>query len=254
MSHSAAMPLVAVTADRALNGAHQYHSAGEKYLTAVIEGAGCMPVILPALGDQGSIDSILNPIHGVLLTGGYSNIEPHQYGQRPAPGDDSRDAQRDKTNLALIPQIIAAGIPVLGICRGLQELNVAMGGTLHQRVYEIDGMLDHREDKTAAVEVQYGLAHAVNVQANGLLASITSDTKPMVNSVHGQGIDQLAEGLTIEAVAEDGLVEAVSVTAAKQFALAVQWHPEWQVRNNDFYRAIFAAFGDACRDYCAEKS
>lgn len=142
---------------------------------------------------------------------------------------------------------------MLGICRGMQEFNVAMGGTLHQRVYEIDGMLDHREDKTAPVEVQYGLAHAVNIQANGLLASIYSDNKPMVNSVHGQGIDQLAEGLTIEALAEDGLVEAVSVTAAKSFALAVQWHPEWQVRNNDFYLAIFAAFGDACRAYAQQR-
>ena len=253
MTNPVSMPLVAVSADRALNGAHQYHSAGEKYLTAVSDGAGCVPMILPALNDQAGIDSILGRVDGVLLTGGYSNIEPHHYGQQPAPGEDSRDAARDSANLALIPQIIAAGIPVLGICRGMQEFNVAMGGTLHQRVYEIDGMLDHREDKTAPVEVQYGLAHAVDVQANGLLASIYRDNKPMVNSVHGQGIDQLAEGLTIEALAEDGLVEAVSVTAAKSFALAVQWHPEWQVRNNDFYLAIFAAFGDACRAYAQQR-
>ncbi|MDA7815650.1 gamma-glutamyl-gamma-aminobutyrate hydrolase family protein [Porticoccaceae bacterium] len=253
MTNPVSMPLVAVSADRALNGAHQYHSAGEKYLTAVSDGAGCLPMILPALNDQAGIDSILGRVDGVLLTGGYSNIEPHHYGQQAAPGEDSRDAARDSANLALIPQIIAAGIPVLGICRGMQEFNVAMGGTLHQRVYEIDGMLDHREDKTAPVEVQYGLAHVVDVQANGLLASIYRDNKPMVNSVHGQGIDQLAEGLTIEALAEDGLVEAVSVTEAKSFALAVQWHPEWQVRNNDFYLAIFASFGDACRAYAQQR-
>ena len=253
LTNPATIPLVAVTADRALNGAHQYHSAGEKYLTAVKEGAGCVPMIFPAMDDQAGIDSILGRVECVLLTGGYSNIEPHHYGQQPAPGEDSRDAARDTTNLALIPQIIAAGIPVLGICRGLQELNVALGGTLHQRVYEIDGMLDHREDTNAAVEVQYGLAHGVEVQSDGLLASIYADHRPMVNSVHGQGIDRLAEGLTIEAVAEDGLVEAVSVTAATEFALAVQWHPEWQVRNNAFYLAIFKAFGDACRNYAQQR-
>ncbi|MDG1163742.1 MAG: gamma-glutamyl-gamma-aminobutyrate hydrolase family protein [Porticoccaceae bacterium] len=242
-------PLVGVTADRALNGAHQSHSAGEKYLTAVSAGAGCMPIIFPALNDETAIANMLERVDGVLLTGGYSNIEPQHYGQQPALGEDSRDAERDKTNLALIPKIIQAGIPVLGICRGLQELNVVMGGTLHQRVHNIEGMLDHREDKTTPVEQQYGLAHSVSLQAGGVLASFYQDPKPMVNSVHGQGIDRLGDGLTVEAVSEDGLVEAVSVTAAQQFALAVQWHPEWQVRNNKFYLAIFEAFGYACRAY-----
>lgn len=240
-------PLVLVTADRSLNGLHPIHSAGEKYLTAVTRGAGCTPLILPALVDDLALQDLLIRIDGVLLTGGYSNIEPHYYGQQPALGEDERDPERDKTNLSLIPQIIAAGIPVLGICRGLQELNVCMGGSLFQRVHEVEGMLDHREDKAAAVEVQYGLSHRVALQAGGILSGLQDEQNPLVNSVHGQGIDRLAEGLSVEAVAEDGLVEAVSVTAAEQFALAVQWHPEWQVQENDFYKAIFNAFGDACR-------
>ena len=247
MSNKAGLPLVAVTADRALNGVHHSHSAGEKYLTAVSVGAGCTPMILPALEDEISIASLLERVDGVLLTGGYSNIEPHHYGQPSVPGEEARDAERDRFNLSLIPQIIAAGIPVLGICRGFQELNVAMGGSLHQRVHEVDGMLDHREDKTTPTKVQYGLSHVITVQSGGILAAIHNDPNPMINSVHGQGICRLGEGLRVEAVANDGLIEAVSVTDATEFALAVQWHPEWQVRDHALYLAIFNAFGDACR-------
>lgn len=242
-------PLVAVTADRSLSGLHPIHSAGEKYLTAVSQGANCIPTIIPAMVDDAAIGDLLGRIDGVLLTGGYSNIQPHHYGQQPLPGEDHIDPERDSANLSLIPQILDRGIPVLGICRGLQELNVALGGSLHQRVYEVEGLLDHREDKTAPIEVQYGPAHSVAIESGGLLASLYDDPQPMVNSVHGQGIDRLAEGLQVEAVAEDGLVEAVSVVGATQFALAVQWHPEWQVQNNPFYLSIFHAFGQACRVY-----
>lgn len=242
-------PIVALTADRSLNGVHYYHSVGEKYLKAVTEGANCIPLIVPALADDIAVSELLGRVDGVLLTGGYSNIDPQHYDQQAMPGEDTRDPERDRYNLSLIPQILAAGIPVLGICRGIQELNVALGGTLHQRVHNIDGMFDHREDSNAAVEVQYGLAHSVSVQAGGVLASLYDGENPMVNSVHGQSIDRLAKGLRIEAVADDGLIEAVSVTDAQQFALAVQWHPEWQVRDNRFYLSIFTAFGDACRKH-----
>lgn len=242
-------PLVAVTADRTLSGLHPIHSAGEKYLTAVSLGANCIPTIIPALGDHLAVEDFLASIDGVLLTGGYSNIQPHHYNQQPLPGEDHIDPERDSSNLSLIPRILSAGIPMLGICRGLQELNVALGGSLHQRVHEVEGLSDHREDKTAPIDVQYGFSHAVTVQPSGVLASIYNDPRPLVNSVHGQGIDQLAEGLQIEAVAEDGLIEAVSVASAPNFALAVQWHPEWQVQDNPFYYSIFKAFGQACRDY-----
>lgn len=252
MSHK--KPLVAVTADRSISGLHPIHSAGEKYLAAVSSGAGCMPIVVPAMADDLALDDLLQHIDGVLLTGGYSNIQPHHYKQQPLPGEDHIDPQRDTTNLSLIPRILEAGIPLLGICRGLQELNVALGGTLHQRVHEVKGFADHREDKTAPIEVQYGVTHTVQIQPNGVLSSLYHDAKPMVNSVHGQGIDRLAEGLQIEATAEDGLVEAVSVPSAKQFALAVQWHPEWQVQDNPFYLAIFKAFGQACQNYRQTKT
>ncbi|MBT4832591.1 MAG: gamma-glutamyl-gamma-aminobutyrate hydrolase family protein [Porticoccaceae bacterium] len=240
-------PLVLVTADRSLSGLHYSHSAGEKYLTAVSIGAGCTPLVLPALVDEIGLEDLLRRVDGVLITGGYSNIDPHYYGQEPASDKDERDIERDRSNLALIPQIIDAGVPFLGICRGLQELNVALGGSLHQLVHDVEGMQDHREDKSAPVDVQYGLSHLVSLQAGGILSGLQDEQNPMVNSVHGQGIDRLAAGLRIEAIAEDGLVEAVSVADAQQFALAVQWHPEWQVQNNSFYLATFEAFGDACR-------
>ena len=247
-------PLVAVTADRSISGLHPIHSAGEKYLSAVCQGADCVPMIVPAMADDILLDDLLEQVDGVLLTGGYSNIQPHHYDQQSLSSEDHSDPQRDLTNLSLIPRILASGIPMLGICRGLQELNVALGGSLHQRVHEVDGLMDHREDKTAPIEVQYGVAHSVAIEPEGVLASLYHDPKPLVNSVHGQGIDRLAEGLRIEAVAEDGLVEAVSVPSAKQFALAVQWHPEWQVQENPFYLAIFKAFGQACQDYRQTKS
>ena len=252
MSHK--KPLVAVTADRSISGLHPIHSAGEKYLAAVCHGADCMPVVVPAMADDLALDDMLQHVDGVLLTGGYSNVQPYHYKQQPLPGEDHIDPQRDATNLSLIPRILEAGIPLLGICRGLQELNVALGGSLHQRVHEVEGFADHREDKTAPIEVQYGLAHSVLIQPNGVLSSLYQDPKPMVNSVHGQGIKRLAEGLQIEATAEDGLVEAVSVPSASQFALAVQWHPEWQVQDNPFYLAIFKAFGQACKHYRQTKS
>ena len=144
-------------------------------------------------------------------------------------------------------KLFDAGVPVLGICRGFQELNVALGGSLHQKLHEVEGFIEHREDPSAPVEVQYAPSHAMHVQPGGVLEALGLPTEFEVNSIHTQGIDRLAPGLRAEALAPDGLVEAVSVKDGKAFALAVQWHPEWQVSSNPIYLAIFQAFGDACR-------
>ena len=157
------------------------------------------------------------------------------------------DPDRDRTTLPLIRAALAAGVPVLGICRGFQELNVALGGSLHQKLHEVEGYIEHREDPSAPVEVQYAPSHAMRVQPGGVLAGLGLPAEFEVNSIHTQGVDQLAPGLRAEAIAPDGLVEAVSVKDGKAFALAVQWHPEWQVSSNPIYLAIFQAFGDACR-------
>lgn len=240
-------PLVGVCADRKQQAPHWYHCAGEKYLTAVCDAAGAIPLIIPALEQHLPITALLDRLDGVLLTGAYSNLHPRHYGQQPAAGEDLRDSARDHSNLALIPAALSAGIPVLGICRGLQELNVALGGSLHQRVHEVAGLDDHRENSEAHIDEQYGPAHDVMIEPGGLLAQLIGAPRVRVNSVHGQGIDRLAPGLRVEARAPDGLVEAVSVVESAGFALALQWHPEWQVMDNPAYRAIFKAFGDACR-------
>jgi putative glutamine amidotransferase len=161
------------------------------------------------------------------------------------------DPERDATSLPLIPAAVAAGVPVLGLCRGLQEMNVAFGGTLWQRVHEVPGYQDHRENKDEPLERQYADAHEVLLEPRGMLQAIAGKDRVRVNSLHSQGIRDLAPGLAVEARATDGLIEAFRVTAARAFALAVQWHPEWRVMNNPFSTALFAAFGRAARQRSA---
>ncbi|MEK6350905.1 MAG: gamma-glutamyl-gamma-aminobutyrate hydrolase family protein [Burkholderia sp.] len=244
----AGKPLVAVSADRVMAGPHPSHSAGEKYIDAVVDGADALAFVLPALGARQSVADLLEAIDGLLLTGSYSNVEPQRYaGPASAPGT-LHDAARDATTLPLIRAAIEAGVPVLALCRGLQELNVAFGGTLHACVHEVPGRFDHREDKTAPLDVQYGPAHPVRIVPGGLLARIAGGaSEAQVNSLHAQGIDRLGDGLVAEALAPDGLIEAIGVRDAPGFVLGVQWHPEWQYARHPLSRAIFAAFGEACR-------
>ncbi|MCL1523724.1 gamma-glutamyl-gamma-aminobutyrate hydrolase [Xanthomonas nasturtii] len=248
----AVVPLVGLPTDRILQGPHPFLAAGEKYIRAVAEAAAAMPVLLPSL--QPSLDARvwLGRLDGLLLTGAVSNIEPHHYSDAPSWEGNPHDAARDATSLGLIPQALARGLPVLAICRGLQEVNVALGGRLHQRVHEVPGLADHREDRTASLDVQYGPAHPVRLQPGGWLAGMSDATDVQVNSLHGQGIARLADGLLVEATAPDGLIEAFR-GPGPGFLLAVQWHPEWRVTQHPFYRAIFQAFGEACRQYAAQR-
>ena len=180
-----------------------------------------------------------------MVTGSPSNVDPSHYGG-PAPREGNEaDPARDATTLPLIRQAIARGLPLLCICRGLQELNVALGGSLHQHVHELPGRLDHRSDKSKALPDRYGPAHPIRLTPGGRLQALFDGaTRIDVNSLHGQGIDRLADRLKVEALAEDGTVEAVSIRTTR-FALAVQWHPEWQVLENPWSRRLFAAFGAA---------
>ena len=241
------LPIIGVTACTKQVGLHLNHIVGDKYVRAVAVGAGGLPLVIPALGELIDQDTLLASIHGLLFTGSPSNVEPHHYsGPASAPGTP-HDVARDATTLPLIRRAIEAGIPLLGICRGFQEINVAFGGSLHQRVQEVPGLMDHREPVDAPVDVQYAPRHVVSVQAGGVLAGLGLPAEIQVNSIHGQGVQRLAPGLRVEALAPDGLIEAFSVEDAPSFALGVQWHPEWQVRSNPNYLAIFQAFGEACR-------
>jgi putative glutamine amidotransferase len=246
-------PVIGVVCDTTQQGLHTFHQAGNKYLQAITRCSGGIPLLIPALSDQITPKEALSRLDGILLTGGYSNIGRHHYGVAPAPDDEHEDAARDQNNFALIPEILSMGLPLFGICRGFQELNVALGGTLHPRLQEVDGRFDHRENKEDPIEIQYGPAHSVTVATDGLLERIVGEREFMVNTVHGQGINQLADGLTLEAEADDTTIEAVSVTGAHGFALAVQWHPEWHAWENPQSTKLFAAFGAAARNYQTRK-
>ncbi|WP_315808340.1 gamma-glutamyl-gamma-aminobutyrate hydrolase family protein [Pseudomonas sp. C9-3] len=239
------LPLIGVSACIKQIGSKPYHVAGDKYLRALISGASGIPLIIPSLGDAIDQEDMLTAFDGLLFTGSASNVEPHHYSGSASIAGTPHDPERDSTTLPLIRRAVAAGIPVLGICRGFQEMNVAFGGSLHQKVHEAPGFMDHREPAGEPIEIQYGLRHVVDVQPGGVFAGIGLPSQFQVNSIHGQGVDRLAPGLRVEALAPDGLVEAFSVEGAA-FAVGVQWHPEWQVETNPNYLAIFQAFGKAC--------
>lgn len=246
---SRSKPLIGIPADRRILGPHPFHCVGEKYIAAVAQAADAIPVLIPSLGEGAELEAILASVDGILLTGSPSNVEPGRYAGPPSEPDTLHDPHRDATTLPLIPRVVAAGMPLFAICRGFQEMNVAYGGTLWQKVQDQAGFADHREDKEAPLELQYGPAHGIELVPGGLLQRIARADRVMVNSLHSQGVQRLGDGLAVEATAPDGLVEGFSVPAARGFALAVQWHPEWQVMNNPFSRALFAAFGDAARSH-----
>jgi putative glutamine amidotransferase len=242
-------PLIGVISDRRQYSQHHYQVVGEKYLRAIVQGAGCYPVAVPSLGEDFDVLEVMERLDGLMLTGSPSNVEPQQYkGERSKPGT-LHDPERDRVALALIPAAVKAGLPMLAICRGFQELNVAFGGSLHQAVHELPGFRNHKEDSTQPLDVQYAPSHEVRFTSGGFLERITGRHGAVVNSVHSQGVDQLGEGLEVEAVAPDGLIEALVVRDAPGFTLGVQWHPEWKVRENELSLAIFQAFGEAARKY-----
>lgn len=228
-------------------GPQPYHLVAEKYLTAVLDAAGALPLIVPAIGREIQLDDLLESIDGLLFMGSPSNVEPHRYRGEPSETGTLHDPYRDETTLPLIPKAVAAGVPVLGICRGFQEMNVAFGGTLWQKLHEVPGHMDHREDATRSLDEQYGPAHDVLLEPGGLLRGLADTDRIRVNSLHGQGVRDLGPGLAVEARAPDGVIEAFRVEQARSFALALQWHPEWRVMSNPFSRVLFAEFGAACR-------
>jgi len=242
-------PLIGVISDRRMQGLHPFHMVGEKYLRAVVDGANGYPVGLPSLAEGFDVVDILDRLDGLLLTGSPSNVEPRRYLGDPSEPGTWHDPERDLAALALIPAAIRAGMPLLAICRGFQEMNVAFGGSLHQMVHKQPGYRVHKENPDDPLDVQYSPSHRVRFTAGGLLERVTGEHDALVNSLHSQGVDRLGEGLEVEAVAEDGLVEGFTVRGAPGFTLAVQWHPEWKLLNDAVSSAIFRAWGDACRSY-----
>lgn len=238
-------PVIGIFCDVKDIGLFPFHVVGEKYVRAVQQVVGDV-VLLPAHANNDSLLRLIKGMDGLLLPGSLSNIEPHHYGDTPTEEGMLHDQHRDATTLPFIPQLVKKGIPLFGICRGFQEINVAFGGKLFQHVQEEVGMLDHRESKSAHVATLYQDAHTVALVAGGLLSTRLCVNEIMVNSLHQQGVKCLAAGLIAEAIAPDGLVEAFRVENAPTFAYGVQWHPEWLFNENPASVVLFQAFKEAC--------
>ena len=237
-------PLVGIPSCLRTVNERAFHGVNERYPSAVIDAAGCLPVLIPAVGSKVDVCGVLSRLDGLLLTGSPSNVHPSHYGAEPSDPEIGYDPERDATTLPLIREAIRRNLPILAICRGIQELNVALGGTLHQRLHEVPGRLNHRSRKESS-DGPYGPAHSVTLTAGGILAALAGASEVMVNSLHSQGIDRPALRLRVEAVAPDGQIEAVSLPGAR-FVVGVQWHPEYKVMGNPFSIALFSTFAEAC--------
>ncbi len=246
-------PLVLISADTKHLDGYEWHAAVSTYLQAVLVGSDAVPLILPAFGAAIDLDAVLERVDGVLMTGSRSNVHPALYGGEATEENGPYDPKRDETALPLIKRTLARGLPLFAICRGLQELNVALGGTLHTEIQDMAGRRDHRAPVSDDQDRRFALAHHVEVVPGGKLAEILGAARIEVNSLHRQAIGRLAPGLTAEAYAEDGTIEAVSIDGAASFAIGTQWHPEYWVGSDPASKRLFAAFGEAVRARMAER-
>jgi putative glutamine amidotransferase len=246
--------IVAVPADYRSFDGNVWHAVPHQYIRAAVEGAGVMTLIVPALEEGNEADAILDRVDGVLISGSRTNVHPSLYGKSASETDGPFDPGRDATSLPLIRRALERGIPMLAICRGIQELNVALGGTLASEIHEMPGMWDHRKPDVPELDTAYSIRQNVIVKEGTCLASVLGAGEVQVNSLHRQAISKAAPNLAVEAVADDGTIEAVSVIGAKAFAVGVQWHPEYWVGRDGPSTRLFQAFGDAVRAYAAAKA
>jgi putative glutamine amidotransferase len=220
-----------------------YTVLADRYAAAVT-ALGLQPILFPMAG-AADVTDLLALVDGVLLTGSPSNVEASRFGEKALP-TDLLDPRRDALTMALVPAALSNGMPLYGVCRGLQEMNVALGGSLHQQVHAEPGLMDHREPDDPDLAVQFAPRHEVQLTPGSAFAEWAGGTRAQVNSLHGQGLKRLGRGLVAEALAPDGLVEGVRVEGAPVFAYGVQWHPEWRHESHSFYQRSFEAFASAC--------
>ncbi|HEX2546220.1 MAG TPA: gamma-glutamyl-gamma-aminobutyrate hydrolase family protein [Ramlibacter sp.] len=223
-----------------------YTVLADRYALAVTQ-LGMQPVLFP-MAEADDVECLLPIVNGVLLTGSPSNVEATYFGEQALP-TDLLDPRRDKLTMRLVREAILREVPLFGVCRGLQEINVALGGSLYQSLHDQPGMMDHREPRDEELAVQFGERHEVILEPGTQFEKWAGGTRAIVNSLHGQGIKRLGEGLVVEGRAPDGLVEAVHVKDARAFAYAVQWHPEWRHEQHPFYQRTLEAFAAACREH-----
>lgn len=241
-----ARPLVGLPADTMEKEGLPFHILGDKYAVAVADVAKCHPLLIPSLGNAETLRDLVTGLDGLVITGSPANVHPSHFGEQATEAHEPYDHSRDATTLPLIKLAIEQAIPLFCICRGHQELNVVMGGTVATEIQDLPGREDHR-GHLSDVNLRYLPAHAIEITPGGKLHNILGTTETKVNTVHRQAINRLGDGLTIEAVAADGTIEAVSIDAARDFALSVQWHPEYKAEENPDSVKLFEAFGEAAR-------
>ena len=247
-------PLVAVSTDVRQFENYTWHAAPQQYLEAALSASGVLPLMVPSFGDRIDLDSLLSGVDGVLLTGSRSNVDPSLYGEETTEANGPYDPARDATTLPLIRAAIERGVPLLAICRGIQELNVALGGTLATEIQDQEGVWDHRAPVSDDQDERFAIRQPVSIKPGSCLADVFGAGQVMVNSVHRQAVGRLGERLQVEAAADDGTVEAVSLIDAPAFAVGVQWHPEYWAKTDDASARIFRAFGDAVRRHASGRS
>jgi putative glutamine amidotransferase len=227
-----------------------YTVLADRYAAAVCQ-LGLQPVLYPMASAE-DVPDLLPLVDGVLLTGSPSNVEATHFGAA-ALATDVLDPRRDRLTMGLVRGAIDSGTPLFGVCRGLQEMNVALGGSLYQQLHTEAGLLDHREPEDVDLDVQFAERHEVILEPDSAFATWAGGTRALVNSLHGQGIKRLGDGLVAEARAPDGLVEGVRVAHARAFGYGVQWHPEWRHDRIPFYERTLGAFAEACREHCKQR-
>lgn len=246
-------PLVAVSTDVRQFDNYTWHAVPQQYIEAAIAGSGVFPVLVPSFGDRLDLDQLLASVDGVMVTGSKSNVHPSLYGGDASEANGPYDPARDATTLPLIRKAVERGVPLLAVCRGIQEMNVALGGTLATEIQERPGSLDHRAPASDVQDERFAIRQTVSIKPGSCLAGVFGAGEIKVNSVHRQAIDRLGGRLQVEAVAEDGTVEAVSVVSSPGFAVGVQWHPEYWVHTDGNSARIFQAFGDAVRRHATAR-
>ncbi|MBM3340668.1 MAG: gamma-glutamyl-gamma-aminobutyrate hydrolase family protein [Betaproteobacteria bacterium] len=257
MSKTAPRPLIGVSANamQAAERRHLVHATGERNIHALLRMVDCIPVLLPPVGSAVDIADLVSRMDGFLLTGGRANVEPHHYDGPPFPEDEIIDPGRDNLVLPLIRACVKARVPVFGICRGIQEINVALGGSLHYRIHQLDGKNDHRRPQrdNVTLEEVFRPNHLVRFTPGGLFNALTGQKEMMVNSLHGQGVDRLGKGLVVEAESPDGVIEGVRYQDEEQFVVGVQWHAEWKPEEHALGGALYTAFGKAAHVRAARR-
>lgn len=241
-------PVIGIIGNFALlNDQYPVHTAGMMNSIAVAEVAGAMPLIIPSDPDLVSVAELLDLCDGFLLTGGRPNVHPQEYGENETPAHGEFDRARDSVALGLVRACVERGQPFFGLCRGFQEVNVAMGGTLYPEIRELPGRMNHRMPPDGTLEEKFELRHKVRFADGGLFHQLMGTREVMTNTLHGQGIKTAGQGVVIDGHATDGTPEAIYIEGAAGFTLAVQWHPEYNAAQDPVSNALFSAFGDAAR-------